>query len=545
MSRIRSDSGSDTESIQRATRVEQDNNSDALTARGDDGENELAKADIEKGLAGGSGEAEKVAEEDGMERTERDADGVALEDGIPLVKLTGDDDPLSPLNMAPLRKWTIVVVVTSASFCVTSCSSMIPFTYPAVEREFNVGSEVATLGLSLFVLGLGFFPLVLGPLSEFYGRSPVYFVGFGLFLAFNFGCAFAHNIATLLICRFLAGAAGSAFLSVAGGTIADIFRPHEVGAPMGVYTAGPFLGPVSGPLISGFINQNTNWRWTWYTLIIWAAVEYVLLITLVPETYLPALLMRRAKKLRKAGRTDVKAPLEVDERSIPQVIAMSCTRPFKILATEPMAFMLCLWTAILLGILYLFFSAFNIVFGKEGYGFSVQNVGLTYIPLGLGVTLASLAHPIWAGYYRRKTEELGRRPPPEEHLRKGLYGVVLCPISLFWFAFTTYTSIHWIVPLLATVPFGVGMLWSFQAVFLYLVDAFRPVAASAMAANSAMRSSFAAAFPLFTVQMFHALGTQYALMLTAFLTLAMVPFPFLFFKNGHKYRKGSKFANTE
>lgn len=142
--------------------------------------------------------------------------------------------------MAPLRKWTIVVVVTSASFCVTSCSSMIPFTYPAVEREFNVGSEVATLGLSLFVLGLGFFPLVLGPLSEFYGRSPVYFVGFGLFLAFNFGCAFAHNIATLLVCRFLAGAAGSAFLSVAGGTIADIFRPHEVGAPMGVYTAGPF-----------------------------------------------------------------------------------------------------------------------------------------------------------------------------------------------------------------------------------------------------------------------------------------------------------------
>lgn len=142
--------------------------------------------------------------------------------------------------MAPVRKWTIVVVVTSASFCVTSCSSMIPFTYPAVEREFNVGSEVATLGLSLFVLGLGFLPLVLGPLSEFYGRSPVYFVGFGLFLAFNFGCAFANNIATLLICRFLAGAAGSAFLSVAGGTIADIFRPHEVGAPMGVYTAGPF-----------------------------------------------------------------------------------------------------------------------------------------------------------------------------------------------------------------------------------------------------------------------------------------------------------------
>ena len=95
MSRTRSGSGSDSESIQRTTRGEQDNNSDALTARGDDGENELAKTDVEKGLPAGSGEAEKVAEEDGEDRTERDADGVAVEDGIPLVKLTGDDDPLS------------------------------------------------------------------------------------------------------------------------------------------------------------------------------------------------------------------------------------------------------------------------------------------------------------------------------------------------------------------------------------------------------------------------------------------------------------------
>lgn len=139
-----------------------------------------------------------------------------------------------------MRKWLITIVITSGAFCVTSCSSMIAFTYPQVEQEFGVGSEVATLGLSLFVLGLGFLPLVLGPLSEFYGRSPVYFAGFGIFLAFNFGVAFANNIATLLICRFFAGAAGSAFLSVAGGTIADIFLPHEVGAPMGIYTAGPF-----------------------------------------------------------------------------------------------------------------------------------------------------------------------------------------------------------------------------------------------------------------------------------------------------------------
>ncbi|BGP04676.1 hypothetical protein JCM10049v2_000478 [Rhodotorula toruloides] len=476
---------------------------------------------------------------------ERDEDGVAIENGVPIVRLRGPDDPLSPLNFSKARKWLIVSIVTSGAFCITCCSSMIAFTYPGVEREFHVSAEVATLGLSLFVLGMGIFPLLVGPLSEWYGRSPVYFVGFAVYIAFNFGVAFANNIATLLICRFLSGAFASSFLSVAGGTVADLFRPQETGAPMSAYTAGPFLGPVAGPIISGFINQNLDWRWTWYILLIWSAVEFVALLVFVPETYLQAILKKKAQRLRKAGRTDVRAPVEVDERSIATVIMVSCYKPFQILATEPMALALCTWTALLLGILYMFFSAFNIVYGAEGYGFKMQIVGLTYIPIGIGIVAGALCHPIWARYYRLKATQLGRRPPPEEHLRKGLWGVCLVPVSLFWFAFTTYTSVHWIVSLIASVPFGVGLVWSFQAVFVYLVDAFRPVAASAMAANSAMRSSFAAAFPLFTIQMFHRLGAQYALMLTAFLCLAMVPFPFLFFKLGHKYRRGSKFANTE
>ncbi|ORY69294.1 major facilitator superfamily domain-containing protein [Leucosporidium creatinivorum] len=444
--------------------------------------------------------------------------------------------------MSKFKKWVIVLIISSAAFCITCCSSMIALSYPDTRAELGMSQEVATLGLSLYVLGMGFFPLLLGPLSEFYGRRPIYNISFLLFVVWNFPVAFAHNTETWLIGRFFAGSCGAAFLSVAGGSVSDIFAPAEIGAPMGVYTASPFLGPVGGPIISGFINQHLDWRWTWWVTIIWAAVELVLLFFLVPETYLPAKLLRKAKKLRKAGRTDVKAPMELDERSVPRVIATSCTRPFEILATEPMALALCIWTAILLGILYMSFSAWGIVYGA--YGFSTQLKGLSFLGLGIGVILGACGHPIWAYYYRRVAEKTGERPPPEEHLRKGLVGAVLCPVSLFWFAFTTYTSVHWSVSEVASVFFGIGCIWSFQATFTYLVDAFRPVAASAMAANSAMRSSFAAGFPLFTSQMFARLGTQWALALCGFLTLAMVPFPFLFFKYGARYRRGSKFANT-
>jgi MFS family permease len=63
---------------------------------------------------------------------------------------------------------------------------------------------------------------------------------------------------------------------------------------MMIFSAAPFIGPVLGPLISGFINQNTYWRWTYYVIIIWAFVMLVLIVTLVPETYDPELLRRRA-----------------------------------------------------------------------------------------------------------------------------------------------------------------------------------------------------------------------------------------------------------
>lgn len=65
---------------------------------------------------------------------------------------------------------------------------------------------------------------------------------------------------------------------------------------MMIWSAAPFIGPVLGPLVGGFINQNTNWRWTFYVVLIWAFIMTVLVVVFVPETYDPALLRRKAEK---------------------------------------------------------------------------------------------------------------------------------------------------------------------------------------------------------------------------------------------------------
>lgn len=125
---------------------------------------------------------------------------------------------------------------------------------PAIQTialHFRVRLEVAILSLSLYVLAWCFGPLVGSPLSEVYGRNAVYRPVVIGYLAFQFGAAFAQNIETLLICRFLAGLIGSPLLTVSLGTATDMFRPHEVGPPMGLGILCAFLGPVIGKLTRG------------------------------------------------------------------------------------------------------------------------------------------------------------------------------------------------------------------------------------------------------------------------------------------------------
>jgi len=113
---------------------------------------------------------------------------------------------------------------------------------------------------------------------------------------------------------------------------------------------------------------------------------------------------------------------------------------------------------------------------------------------------------------------------------------------MFWFAWTNYPSINFMASIAAGVPFGAGVVLIFLGIMNYLIDSYTIFAASVLAANSVMRSLFGAAFPLFTTQMYNALGIHWASTIPAFLALVCVPFPFIFYKYGPIIRKKCKFA---
>ena len=466
----------------------------------------------------------------------KDPDLVTWQPGPP------DADPANPLGWSLAKKWTSILMVSMSAFCVTCTSSIISAAYTAIENEFNIGQVTAVLGLSLFVIGLGMGPLLLGPLSEFYGRRPVYLVSYFAYTLLGLPVSFANNPAVFFIFRWATGLGGSAFVSVAGGTVSDVFSNDQVFIPMATFTLGTFLGPVFGPLISGFINTNTTqWRWTFWVTNIWAACQLVLLYFFAPETFAPIILTKRARKLRRStGNERLYAAHEryIGNKSLTGAIVQSATKPFLLLANEYMLTLLCVWSALLLGILYLLFIAFPIVFG-ENHGFSSQQTGLIFIGIGIGMAFALITMPFWAERHRRAG---GAKAEPEARLPIGMVGAFLMPIGMFWLAFTSYPSVHWAAPATSTIFIGWGIAYIYISVFTYTVDAYRSVAASAMAANSAVRSSWAAAFPLFARQMYHALTPTGASALLAGLNVLMIPVPFVFYYYGKRIRARSKFT---
>ncbi|WQF85483.1 Putative major facilitator superfamily, MFS transporter superfamily [Colletotrichum destructivum] len=452
-------------------------------------------------------------------------------------------DPRNPMLFSKTTKWFITMMVSLTTLAVALLSSAYTGGIRQIIEEFGVSQEVATLGVSLFVLGFAIGPLLWAPLSELFGRQSLFFGTYAVLTAFNAGCAGADSATTLLVLRFFAGAFGSSPLANSGGVIADLFPAAERGLAMALFAAAPFLGPVLGPIIGGFLGAAAGWRWVMGFLAAFSGTFWLLGTALVPETYAPYLLRQRAAKLSKmTGKCYVsKIEHEQGKISLAESFKTALSRPWILLFREPIVLLLSLYMAIIYGTMYMLFAAFPIVY-QQGRGWSQGIGGLAFLGIMVGMIFAIMYTIPENSRYQRVQEENGGFAPPETRLRSAMVGSVAVPVGLFWFAWTNNPSIHWIVSIAAGIPFGFGMVLLFLSTMNYLIDSYTIFAASVLAASSVIRSCFGAAFPLFTSYMYEDLGTNWASSIPAFLALACVPFPFLFYKYGPAIRARCKFA---
>ncbi|KMU90574.1 multiple drug resistance protein [Coccidioides immitis H538.4] len=258
------------------------------------------------------------------------------------------NDPRNPLQFSTIKKWSITMLVAMATLAVALISSAYTGGGNQIMAEFNVSSDVMILGVSLFVLGFAIGPLIWAPMSELYGRQLLFFGTYMALTAFNAGAAGSQNIWTLIILRFFAGSFGSSPLTNAGGIIADMFSASQRGLAMGMFSIAPFLGPVLGPIIGGFLGMNAGWRWVEGFLAIFSGVLWIIGTLLVPETYAPVLLRKRANTLSKLSGKVYRSRIDIDQGrvTVSEAFATALSRPWILLFREPIVFLLSLYLAI-------------------------------------------------------------------------------------------------------------------------------------------------------------------------------------------------------
>ncbi|MCJ1415061.1 hypothetical protein MMC32_001391 [Xylographa parallela] len=483
----------------------------------------------------------------------RDIEKVELEEGISaqpteardlnIVDWDGPNDPLKAVNWSKKEKWSTIGCLSAMTFITPLASSMFAPGVPQVLSDFN--SDDALLGsfvVSVYILGYATGPLIVAPLSECYGRKWVYHATNVLFVIFTVACAVASNLNMLIGFRFLAGCAGSAVLTMGGGTVADMFRQEERGSAIALFSAGPLLGPVVGPVAGGFLSQAKGWRWVFWVIAMFAGAIAILCFWVLRESYPTIILERKARKLRKeTGNQSLRSILHSGLSPF-NLFKRSITRPAKMLFFSPIVLLLSIDMAIVYGYLYLLFTTITEVF-QSTYHFSQGSVGLTYLGLGIGMFLGLGIFGAASDYILKRQSAKGEMKP-EYRLPPMIPGAFFIPIGLFIYGWTAEKHVFWFVPILGSSLVGLGLLATFLPIQTYLVDAFTIHAASALAANTVLRSLVGALLPLAGPTMYAKLGLGWGNSLLGFIAVAMLPIPWILLIYGERIRTSPRFRVT-
>jgi MFS transporter, DHA1 family, multidrug resistance protein len=340
---------------------------------------------------------------------------------------------------------------------------------------------------------------------------------------------------------------GAAPLAVVAAVFSDMFDNKTRGLAITVFAMTVFTGPLLAPFIGGFIVESyLGWRWTEWLTAIMGFAAFFLNLFFLEETYPPVILVSKAAELRRRTRNwGIHAKQEEIEIDFRELIAKNFSRPMRLLVTEPIVLLLSLYMAFIYGLLYLFLTAYPIVF-QQIHGFSGGIGGLPYFGMIFGMLLAGLYIGLLTPSYNRKLAANKGVPIPEWRLLPVVYGGLSFAGGLFWFGWSGYRAdIHWIVPTLSGLLTGFGLLSIFLQLLNYLVDAYLMFAASAIAANTFLRSLAGAGFPLFSQYMFKTLHVNWAGTLLGCVALLLVPIPIGFIVYGERIRQKSAFAPTK
>ncbi|KAJ5676095.1 Major facilitator superfamily domain general substrate transporter [Penicillium macrosclerotiorum] len=383
--------------------------------------------------------------------------------------------PADPYNWPEWKKMiNLILVAFHACMGTFTAAAIIP-AYSTIAEDLGISLQEASYLTSLQIAILGGAPLFWKPLSNRFGRRPIFLLSLICSLVCNIGCAKSTTYASVAACRALVAFFISPASAIGSAVVMETTFKKDRARYMGVWTLMITLGVPIGPFIFGFVTYRVGYHWIYWILAMINGGQFILYLFFGPETrYL-------------GGGVDRPDPnWKTEYLSIRRIDPTPLTwyefiRPFTMARHPSILIPACAYAMV-----FLFGSILATVevpqLLQEKFGLNAEQLGLQF----LGVIIGSLIGEQMGGalsdfWMNRRARRLNRKPEPEFRLWLSYFGFGLTIIGMIVFLVCTQESKsgHWNVsPIIGTAIGAVGNQLVTTVMITYAVDCFPQEAAS-------------------------------------------------------------------
>ncbi|PLB48985.1 synaptic vesicle transporter [Aspergillus steynii IBT 23096] len=421
---------------------------------------------------------------------------------------TLDLDPLpspssaDPYNWPTWKKLTNLILVAFHACMATFTASIIP-AYEDISVDLGVSLQRASYLTSLQIAVLGGAPLFWKPLSNRYGRRPIFLLSTILSLVCNVGCAKSPTYASMAACRALTAFFISPAAAIGSAVVAECFFKNERGRYMGIWTLMVTLGVPVGPLVFGFVTTRAGYRWIFWVLAITNGVQFVLYIFFGPETrYLGGSIENRPSSFKAqylSFRRIDPTPLTFGEFIHPLTMA---AKPNIMIP------------AVVYAMVFLFGSVLITVevpqLLQEKFGLNAEQLGLQFLGVIIGTVLGEQIGGSMSDYWmNRRARCIQEKPDPEFRLWLSYPGIILTIVGVIIFLVCTQEAEegHWVVPpIVGTAVAAFGNQLVTTVMVTYAVDCYPQDAGSVGVFITFVRQMWGFIGPFWFPDMFESVG---------------------------------------
>ncbi|KAL2788130.1 major facilitator superfamily domain-containing protein [Aspergillus keveii] len=477
----------------------------------------------------------------------------ALEEKETAAAVEEQRQPVAPYSAFTRAQKRFIVFSASWAGFFSPVSSQIYFpALNSVANDLGVSGALINLTLTSYMIFQGLSPMFVGDFADKAGRRPAYLVCFIIYTAANIGLALQDNYAALFILRCLQSAGSSTTIALSSGVVADIAIAAERGSYMGFVTAGSLLGPALGPVVGGLLSQYLGWRSIFWFLVIFGCAFLVPFVLFFPETSrvivgdgsIPAPpwnqpLVQWFKSRKSPQQESIARP------------KLQFPNPLKTLSIvfQKDVSIILFANAVLFAGFYDVSASIPSIF-EDLYGLDDLQIGLCYIPFGLGATVAALITGKMLDRNFRRLARLSNIPLEETRARNlqgfpiekarlqvALPTLLMGSSTVIAFGWVLHFGVHIAAPTIILFFMGLTLTGAFNTVSTLLIDFYPMNAASATASNNFVRCLLGAGATALIDPMLKAMGRGWCFTFIALVMMSTAPLLLVIMHFGPSWRE--------